>query len=88
VRKGVSKETAQKQVPWESSSLLGDFYFKGDATAVAPAATADSGIAAEYAAYLKSYPQGRFAARQRAGRYNQVQRRTLACATRLGREGL
>ncbi len=76
VREGVSKETAQKQVPWESSSLLGDFYFKGDATAAAPAATADStavelafwdsvkdsGIAAEYAAYLKSYPQGRFAA--------------------------
>ncbi len=76
VREGVSKDTGQKQIPWESSSLLGDFYFKGDQSAAVPAATADatavelafwdsvkdSGSAAEYAAYLKAYPQGRFAA--------------------------
>ena len=73
VREGVSKETASKQIPWESSSLLGDFYFTGDA-ASAPTATAgtvaielafwnsvkDSGAVGEYAAYLNQFPQGRF----------------------------
>ena len=27
VRIGVTKDTADKQVPWESSSLRGDFFF-------------------------------------------------------------
>jgi hypothetical protein len=84
VREGVSAETGGKQIPWESSSLLGDFYFNSTAAA-APAAAAgapapagqldasamelafwnsvkDSGIADEYAAYLQTYPNGRFAA--------------------------
>lgn len=29
VRRGVIKDTGRKQVPWESSSLVGDFYFGG-----------------------------------------------------------
>jgi formylglycine-generating enzyme required for sulfatase activity len=38
VRVGVMGATANKQVPWESSSLTGDFYFSG-ATGAAAAAT-------------------------------------------------
>lgn len=30
VRRGVIKDTNRKQVPWESSSLVGDFYFAGE----------------------------------------------------------
>ncbi|NDV25796.1 caspase family protein [Desulfovibrio sp. JC010] len=29
VRRGVMKDTGKKQVPWESSSMVGDFYFAG-----------------------------------------------------------
>ncbi|WP_415715463.1 caspase family protein [Maridesulfovibrio sp.] len=29
VRRGVMKDTEKKQVPWESSSMVGDFYFAG-----------------------------------------------------------
>jgi hypothetical protein len=29
VRIDVQKETQDKQTPWESSSLVGDFYFAG-----------------------------------------------------------
>jgi hypothetical protein len=75
VREGVSNETGGKQIPWESSSLLGDFYFKSAAVQssvpAAPDATTveiafwnsvkDSGIASEYRAYLDRYPNGRFA---------------------------
>jgi uncharacterized protein (TIGR02145 family) len=32
VRKDVASETGRQQIPWESSSLMGDFYFKGDAS--------------------------------------------------------
>lgn len=31
VRKDVASETGRQQIPWESSSLMGDFYFKGGA---------------------------------------------------------
>jgi uncharacterized caspase-like protein len=82
VREQVARDTDQKQIPWESSSLLGDFYFNAAAApAVAPQAIApsgqldpatmelafwnsvkDSGAAEEYAAYLQTYPNGRFAA--------------------------
>jgi len=34
VRKDVASETGRQQIPWESSSLMGDFYFKGDASSV------------------------------------------------------
>ena len=75
VREGVSKETAQKQIPWESSSLLGDFYFKGSPQGGPPVAEADaaalevafwdsvksSNAATEYQAYLEKYPRGQFA---------------------------
>lgn len=32
VRRGVMKDTGKKQVPWESSSMVGDFYFAGKGT--------------------------------------------------------
>lgn len=74
VREGVSTETGQKQIPWESSSLLGDFYFKGAPQAGAPVGQADaaalelafwdsvknSNVAGEYQAYLTQYPSGKF----------------------------
>jgi hypothetical protein len=80
VREGVSTETGQKQIPWESSSLLGDFYFKGAPQAGAPVGQADaaalelafwdsvknSNVAAEYQAYLEKYPSGQFAALARS----------------------
>src|SRR4029453_13568073 len=63
-----------KQIPWESSSLLGDFYFKGAPQAGAPVGQADatalelafwdsvknSNVAGEYQAYLEKYPGGQF----------------------------
>ena len=71
VRVGVMKDTRNAQVPWESSSLVGDFYFKpGAASATAdPAAIElvywdsikDSQSADDYKAYLKKYPNGLFA---------------------------
>ncbi len=71
VRVGVMKDTRNAQVPWESSSLVGDFYFKpGAASATAdPAAIElaywdsikDSQGADDYRAYLKKYPNGLFA---------------------------
>ena len=76
VREGVSKDTAQKQIPWETSSLLGDFYFKpastqaGVATGSLDAAAVElafwdsvknSNAAGEYRAYLDKYPNGQFA---------------------------
>jgi formylglycine-generating enzyme required for sulfatase activity len=36
VRVGVMNQTSGKQVPWEASSLTGDFYFSGSAGAAAP----------------------------------------------------
>jgi hypothetical protein len=77
VREGVSKDTAQKQIPWETSSLLGDFYFKplqvqanAGATSLDGAAVEiafwdsvkNANTAAEYRAYLDKYPNGQFAA--------------------------
>ena len=76
VREAVVRETAQQQVPWESSSLQGEFAFVPGVT-VAREAAADleaagelafwSSIQAstrgdEYRAYLRQYPSGRFAA--------------------------
>ncbi len=72
VRIGVMKDTRNAQVPWESSSLVGDFYFKpGTAapTTADPAAIElaywesikDSTSADDYKAYLKKYPSGQFA---------------------------
>ena len=76
VREGVVKDTQQQQVPWESSSLQGEFAFvPGVATAArepAPDQEAagelafwnsiqTSNRADEYRAYLRQYPNGRFA---------------------------
>jgi uncharacterized caspase-like protein len=89
VREGVVRESRQLQVPWEHSSLLGEFAFvPGFAGAPAPTATAAAAGTAEadaaaeaalwssvqgaaradeFRAYLRQYPNGRFAdaARQR-----------------------
>lgn len=73
VRVGVTRETKDKQIPWESSSLKGDFYFKpgpvpgtvpADALSVEVAyweSIKDSTSAEDYKAYLKKYPNGQFA---------------------------
>jgi uncharacterized caspase-like protein len=89
VREGVVRESRQLQVPWEHSSLLGEFAFvPGFAAAPAPApgptaaadtAQADAAAEAalwssvqgstradEFRAYLRQYPNGRFADAARA----------------------
>ena len=79
VRANVRRDSQGKQVPWESTSLEGDFYFKGGAPLLA--VPVDSGSAVEAAlwdavkasslsieirAYLNRYPTGQFAAQARA----------------------
>ncbi len=58
VRQSVARETAQKQVPWDSSSLVGDFYFVGpDALAptdLAPAAPESTTVEQEYWEAIKN----------------------------------
>ncbi|WP_066330921.1 caspase family protein [Azohydromonas lata] len=74
VREGVVRETQQQQVPWESSSLQGEFAFVPGVAAPALAQGGDeageiafwnsissASRADEYRAYLRQYPQGRFA---------------------------
>ena len=80
VRANVRRDSQGKQVPWESTSLEGDFYFRGGASA-ATASAVDSSIAVENAlwdavkntslpielrAYLNRYPTGRYAAEANA----------------------
>jgi uncharacterized caspase-like protein len=60
VRIGVAKETADRQIPWESSSLKGDFYF------VAP--DPGQGAAGQYAAIQKAVTDATRAAEERAAR--------------------
>ena len=78
VRVGVSLETQDAQVPWESSSLRDDFFFQAQQGSPEPPrlqevnetvlelafwdAVKASTRAADYAAYLEQYPRGRFAA--------------------------
>jgi uncharacterized caspase-like protein len=77
VREGVVKDTQQQQVPWESSSLQGEFAFVPGVAVVASETAPDqeaagelafwnsiqaSNRADEYRAYLRQYPNGRFAA--------------------------
>lgn len=86
VRANVRRDSQGKQVPWESTSLEGDFYFRGGAS-VATAAAVDSSVAVENAlwdvvknsnlpielrAYLNRYPNGRYAALART-RLGQIQ---------------
>ncbi len=81
VRAEVARVTGDNQVPWEASSLTGDFYFaipvaQAQAPAAPKAAPAagdteaellfwqsvkDSRDGADFEAYLKQYPAGRFA---------------------------
>ena len=46
VRVSVMRETGKKQVPWQSSSLTGDFFFQGGGQAEGPA---DKAVAEEWA---------------------------------------
>jgi hypothetical protein len=75
VRSEVLQTTGGKQVPWDHSSLTGDFFFvpRGLAAAPQPAPTADRELAfwesvkdsrdpADFQAYLDQYPSGTFAA--------------------------
>jgi hypothetical protein len=78
VREGVVRDTQGMQVPWESSSLQGEFAFVPGAGAQVAAGTPDdaqakaelafwqsienSRNAEEFRAYLRQYPSGRFAA--------------------------
>ncbi len=76
VREAVVRDTREQQVPWESSSLQGEFAFiPGVAAPAAASADAEaagelafwnsiqgSSRADEYRAYLRQYPTGRFAA--------------------------
>jgi uncharacterized caspase-like protein len=43
VRRAVARATNDQQIPWESSSLTGDFYFNSGVAPVAPVATAKAG---------------------------------------------
>lgn len=76
VREGVVRETRQLQIPWESSSLQGEFAFApGSNLSPEPLAEAGNGVelalwnsvqvsnrAEEFRNYLRQYPKGRFAA--------------------------
>ncbi len=80
-RAAVRRDSQGKQVPWEATSLEGDFYFVPPLAPVAPPATAaetdraveealwsavkDSREPAELRAYLGRYPQGPHAAQAR-----------------------
>ena len=77
VRAEVMKQTGNKQVPWEASSLVGAFYFAGSSSDSTPVNTAkidpvafelsywetikNSTNADDFKAYLERYPQGQFA---------------------------
>ncbi len=71
VRSAVLRDSQGLQVPWESSSITGDFFFTGrpeaaplsEATAVELAyweTVKAGGSAAEFQAYLTKYPKGAF----------------------------
>jgi hypothetical protein len=79
-RVAVKQDSAGRQIPWESTSLEGDFYFLPPAGGAA-AAQASSGPAVEnelwavisqsnspsaYRAYLEKYPNGRYAQQAQA----------------------
>ena len=70
VRVSVARRTAGEQVPWESSSLIGDFVFNagtaGDDAEATLWARAETGGASALESYLARYPHGRFAPAARA----------------------
>ena len=73
VRANVRRDSQGKQVPWESTSLEGDFYFRGgplaasaqntvaDVEAALWDAVKDSVLPIELKAYLNRYPIGKYA---------------------------
>ena len=74
VREAVVRESRQLQVPWEHSSLLGEFAFVPGVNASSDSADADGNAesalwasvqasqrADDFRAYLRQYPRGRFA---------------------------
>ncbi len=85
VRIDVAAMTGDRQIPWESSSLTGDFVFNSAGAAPAAAAAAadrevvfwqsiqSSRRASDYEAYLSRYPQGEFAPLAR-GRLAELQK--------------
>ena len=91
VRINVARDTSERQIPWELSSLTGDFYFRpGTAVAAAPVAepqysaegqywatVKDSQSSAEYEAYLHKYPDGEYADVAVARRDQYVESSTL-----------
>jgi uncharacterized caspase-like protein len=76
-RVAVKQASGGKQIPWESTSLEGDFYFAGGAAAGAATQApslddelwqlvSDAGHPSAYRAYLEKFPQGRHAPQARA----------------------
>lgn len=77
VRARVSRLSNGTQIPWEASSLIGDFYFNSAPNASTPAdrrnteavfwdSIRNSIDPAEYQAYLATYPKGTFVALAKA----------------------
>jgi hypothetical protein len=78
-RVGVKAASGGRQIPWESTSLEGDFYFAagtgGTAAAAAPMPAnldtemwqlvAESGKPSAYRAYLEKFPNGQYASQAR-----------------------
>jgi uncharacterized caspase-like protein len=64
VRANVARITSDEQLPWDSSSLTGDFYFNGkpsDSNEIALwGRIKDSSSIADFQTYLSQYPKGRF----------------------------
>jgi hypothetical protein len=76
-RVAVKQASGGRQIPWESTSLEGDFYFsRGSAPAASPAVAnlddelwqmvADAGHPSGYRTYLEKFPDGKHAAQARA----------------------
>lgn len=74
IREGVLAETNEAQIPWENTSLVRDFYFRGapagsgykpstvDSEADAWAAVSGSKNIFDFIAFLRRFPQSRFQA--------------------------
>jgi hypothetical protein len=93
VRAGVRQASDGRQIPWESTSLEGDFFFRPGAGFEAQGGVAggadlavemafwdsikDSDSAADYRAYLDKYPNGQFVALAR----NRLEQRQRAPVT-------
>ncbi len=59
VRSAVREATQGKQVPWESSSLEGDFYFRKGTGEASPSVVAEKPLAPQVASGARSEPQPR-----------------------------